>query len=343
MTGAISAIFELIFASITLGVILILEIALWRSRTTTRLRWIAGLFGLSVCVYVLCTTSPIRSLIGANLWLRLPLAAFVSADIAFYALLVSAIFEDHKLTWRSALPSVCLFCLGPVAVSTKGSIQYLLLGVYLASCIFLLGRSLVILLGGWPSDLDDARRRMRRPIIAATFMMALSASLDIAFGTATRLGLLHSWLALQREAAIAFIAVFVASQLLFTHLRPSPPRLNATDTRGSDSAILLALNTAMTEKEIWRQEGLTLKKLCLALDFPEYRVRRIILTRLGYRNFPAFINFQRVEAAKLKMKQEVAITIAETAFDVGFTSLSAFNRAFRDVAGESPTNWRRRQ
>lgn len=327
--------------AVTAGIILVLEIALWRSKAPAHLRWAAGLFGLAVAVYALCTTSLIGSLVAQNVWLRLPLSALVSGDIGFYALLVTVIFEDRKLTWRAFIPSVLLSILGPVVVNSRGITQSLLLAVFIMGCLFLLVRSIVTLLGGWSGDLDDARRRLRRPIVAATGLIALSALTDIALATASRLGLLHSWLTLQREAAITCVTIFVACQLLSSHLRSEPQRAaGTTGEDGADDAVLLVLNIAMSEQEIWRQEGLTIKTLSVVLDVPEYRLRRLILNRLGYRNFPGFINFQRLEAAKLRMTRSESVTIAEIAFDVGFSSLSAFNRAFRDLEGESPKAWR---
>ena len=38
----------------------------------------------------------------------------------------------------------------------------------------------------------------------------------------------------------------------------------------------------------------------------------------------------------------VEVRISEAAFQVGFQSLSQFNRVFRKVAGESPTTYRER-
>jgi AraC-like DNA-binding protein len=55
--------------------------------------------------------------------------------------------------------------------------------------------------------------------------------------------------------------------------------------------------------------------------------------------FTEFVNRARVEHAKrLLLKPQARIT--EVAYDVGFQSLSQFNRSFRRVTDKSPTEFR---
>jgi AraC-like DNA-binding protein len=55
--------------------------------------------------------------------------------------------------------------------------------------------------------------------------------------------------------------------------------------------------------------------------------------------FTEFVNRARVEQAKrLLLKPQARIT--EVAYDVGFQSLSQFNRSFRRVTDTSPTEYR---
>nr|QQZ51854.1 helix-turn-helix transcriptional regulator [Phenylobacterium glaciei] len=37
------------------------------------------------------------------------------------------------------------------------------------------------------------------------------------------------------------------------------------------------------------------------------------------------------------------VAVSTIAFEVGFSSLAPFNRAFRDITGKTPTDWRRAQ
>ena len=57
--------------------------------------------------------------------------------------------------------------------------------------------------------------------------------------------------------------------------------------------------------------------------------------------FTEFVNRARVEQAKrLLLKPQSRVT--EVAYDVGFQSLSQFNRSFRRVTAQSPTEYRSR-
>ena len=81
------------------------------------------------------------------------------------------------------------------------------------------------------------------------------------------------------------------------------------------------------------------------MGLPEYRLRRLINGQLGHRNFAVFVNAYRVEAAARRLADpaEARKTIGEIAFDLGFTSLNPFNRAFKEIVGLTPTEWRRGQ
>lgn len=124
-------------------------------------------------------------------------------------------------------------------------------------------------------------------------------------------------------------------------LAPAP----VTDRRAEavDAAVVSALEAALNAG-IWRREGLTIAALGTEIGVPEHRLRAVINRRLGFRNFPTFINSYRIKAAQqvLADPAQARRTILEIAYDVGFASLGPFNKAFRDQAGESPSGFRRR-
>lgn len=110
----------------------------------------------------------------------------------------------------------------------------------------------------------------------------------------------------------------------------------------SDPALITRIQAAMSAG-IWREEGLTIGALASKLAVPEHRLRRAINQGLGYRNFSSFINRARIEAAcnTLADPQRMSVTVLEIAYDVGFSSIGPFNRAFRAEMGQSPTAFRR--
>ena len=56
-------------------------------------------------------------------------------------------------------------------------------------------------------------------------------------------------------------------------------------------------------------------------------------------NFVDYVNRLRIEQACARLGNEGA-RISEIAFDVGFQSLSQFNRVFKQISGKSPTEYR---
>lgn len=114
-------------------------------------------------------------------------------------------------------------------------------------------------------------------------------------------------------------------------------------TEAVDASVVTALEGAL-EAGIWRREGLTIADLGQQIGVPEHRLRVVINKRLGFRNFPTFINSYRIAAAKevLADPANARRTILEVAYDSGFASLGPFNKAFRDQTGESPSEYRRR-
>lgn len=58
--------------------------------------------------------------------------------------------------------------------------------------------------------------------------------------------------------------------------------------------------------------------------------------------FKQYLTRRRVEWAKCRLRKPDA-RVTEVAYDVGFGSLSQFNRSFQQVLGSSPTEWRSRE
>ncbi len=77
------------------------------------------------------------------------------------------------------------------------------------------------------------------------------------------------------------------------------------------------------------------------LGQPEYKVSQCISTVLGFPNFNRLINHQRIERAKrLLADSDQGRSILEVAFECGFGSVGPFNRAFRELVGVTPRDFR---
>lgn len=202
---------------------------------------------------------------------------------------------------------------------------------------------LYIALSTAAGDLVESRRRFRRWFVALMALTGLGISLV-------------EFLRLDADLPPAVYPLHASAFLLLTilfltwatrvsdHLWPrqqANKQKPATALSTADAAVLQRVEAAMAEN-IWRQEGLSMAQLAASVDAPEHRVRRAINKGLGYRNFAQFVNERRIEAAReiLSDPELADRPILSIAYDVGFASIGPFNRAFRELTGQSPTEFR---
>ncbi|AWW74255.1 hypothetical protein CD351_07405 [Erythrobacter sp. KY5] len=114
------------------------------------------------------------------------------------------------------------------------------------------------------------------------------------------------------------------------------------DLSPSESVLHEKLKAAMAQGA-YREPGLTIPALAAQLDTPEHRLRALINQRLGHRNFSAFLNRHRIAEAKERLsdKKAVDLPVLTIAMDLGYNSLTPFNRAFREQTGTTPSEFRR--
>lgn len=87
-------------------------------------------------------------------------------------------------------------------------------------------------------------------------------------------------------------------------------------------------------------EPMSLDAVAKAVNVSSFHFCKLFKRATGL-TFTDFVNRARVEKAK-RMLMKPAARITEVAYDVGFQSLSHFNRSFRRIADESPTEFRSR-
>jgi AraC-like DNA-binding protein len=156
---------------------------------------------------------------------------------------------------------------------------------------------------------------------------------------------LPAWLSLLQAAAILALALPFA--LWLTAIRPElvvqtsapsprPDALSPTEALELDRLRVAISGGVCLEPE------LSLGTLANRLKLPEHRLRRLINKGLGYRNFATFLNDHRVSQAKrmLADPENARRQIVALAFDLGYASLAPFNRAFRELTGMTPTEYR---
>jgi AraC-like DNA-binding protein len=130
-------------------------------------------------------------------------------------------------------------------------------------------------------------------------------------------------------------------------LTPASPPVDAQPPAAvgdaQETALLARLAAVMAEGKAYREEGLSIAVLAAKLEIPEYRLRRLINQRLGYRNFSSYVNGYRLAEATAALADpaQAEVPILTIALDAGFQSIGPFNRAFKAAAGMTPSEYRR--
>jgi AraC-like DNA-binding protein len=285
------------------------------------------------------------------LW-HAPLIALSTGTIVVFWLFTRALFDDefrlrwwHGLIW--ALVAAFSFA-GCVWIAPSGHVRF---SVTLVNLIVLVFIALAVgqMIASWQADLVERRRRVRVFIVCAIALYGgLNAVLQIAVaghhvGAAAET--INAGALACTVAAIVYAMMRVDGADLFpAAVEPAPDVFSQPAAEGAaDQKLIDALMRLMADERIYRQENITIGALAGRLKIPEYRLRRLINQRLGYRNFNVFLNNHRIEEAKAALADptQAEVPVITIAMDAGFQSLGPFNRAFKAVTGVTPTEYRR--
>jgi AraC-like DNA-binding protein len=204
-------------------------------------------------------------------------------------------------------------------------------------------------IASWTADLVEGRRRLRAFIVvAAAIDGAVHAGLQLFTASPDPTPVVSAANAILIAAIVAIVAWSLArmgAEDLFPRATsaPLPTEAPARDADPAARKLVDRLTALMAVERLYRQEGLTIGTLASRLGIPEYRLRRLINQRLGYRNFNAFLNSYRIGEAKAALADpgQAEVPITTIALDAGFQSLGPFNRAFKTDTGLTPSEYRR--
>jgi AraC-like DNA-binding protein len=302
--------------------------------------------------YVIGATAPV------SLW-HAPLIAISTGNIVVYWLFTRALFDDafemrlwHLLLWAAVAGFSFVNCAW-IAPTSAGNLRLSLFAINLLVLGFIalaVGQTIA----SWSADLVEGRRRLRLFIVSATalyggmnaILQMLMSGREVADAANTANAALLAGIV----AAICYSMMRVNAPDLFT---AAPATAAVADVRGAsmaaqessaaDQRLVDALMRLMADERIYRHDNITIGTLATKLAVPEYRLRRLINQRLGYRNFNVFLNNHRIEEAKAALADpsQAEVPVITIAMDAGFQSLGPFNRAFKATTGVTPTEYRR--
>jgi AraC-like DNA-binding protein len=283
-----------------------------------------------------------------------PLIALSTGNVVVFWLFTRALFDDaftlrwwHGLLWAAVAAFSLVNCLwiAPV-VSPRVSI----IAINLLALGFI-ALAVIQTVRAWTADLVEQRRRLRLFIVSAAALYGgVNAVLQIAVSgseAAAIANVANSAVLAGIVAAISVAMIHVQAGDLFPTPVTAPPvsvaGASTAPEVAADQRLVDALLRLMAAERIYRRENLTIGTLATRLGVPEYRLRRLINQKLGYRNFNVFLNNHRIEEAKAALADpaQVEVPVITIAMDAGFQSLGPFNRAFKAMTGVTPSEYRR--
>ncbi len=336
----------------TIALLLVLAASMVRDFRHTVAGRLAVAFALGSAAHTatsaIGTTSPI-SLSHA------PLIALSTGNVVVLWLFTRALFDDafalrwwHGLIWVAVAAFSLVNCLW-IAPAGNARLSIVAINLLVLGFIALaVGQAIA----SWSADLVEGRRRLRVFIVtAAALYGGLNAMLQIfvsGSGVADIANAANSTVLVLIVSTICCAMMQVTAADLFPAASGASAPANApaaaiVDSNAVDQKLIAALMRLMADERIYRHDNVTIGTLATKLGIPEYRLRRLINQRLGYRNFNVFLNNHRIEEAKAALADpaQTEVPIITIAMDAGFQSLGPFNRAFKATTGVTPSEYRR--
>ena len=217
--------------------------------------------------------------------------------------------------------------------------------------IVMLGFALVWALRESDADLVEARRKTRAVLVVVSVThivlillverLALrlwALPIDVYFAVHAGInafGLLLS-------GAIVLLLVRPDSARFVDPVRPTPVATAADVSRCAYDVV--RIRAAFESERVYRRMGLTVGALAEHLKIPEYRLRSLIHSDLGYRNFNTLLHHYRVAEVSEALADPARddTPVLTLALSAGYQSITPFNRAFRALHGMTPTQFRAR-
>ena len=327
---------------ISVAFIVLLSSLILKANILRLQKWVICLFLVCITAYLLVQ---VVSPVFINLWCIVLLIPTFALPYLFW-LYAKVIFSDSALLeyryWLGLVGFVCIeFLLFLNSHGLSETDRAIIEMTSRALSLFFVVLALWEVARHKSEDLVTARIQYRDVLMLATaFMIGLTLLTELVF--------IHKpipdfLIILQRMGILALILYVLYRHIDFKYEFFQTATITQTTLTETPDWVLIEFIKDKMNTEIWREEGLTIQKLADQLVVKEYRLRKSINTHLGYRNFNSFLNAYRIEEAKklLSQKSKNELNIQEMAYKLGYTSLSTFNKAFKESTSMTPTEWRK--
>ena len=333
----------------TVALLLVLAASLFRGFGTVLAGRLAAAFALGSAAHALTASTGTTSPVAAA---HAPVIALSTGNVVVFWLFTRALFDEtFRLRWWHAViwVAVAVFSfVNCIWLAPASGVRPSIIAINLLALGFIV-LAVAQTITSWSADLVEHRRRVRVFIVSAAALYGgLNAVLQISLsgsGSAEIANTVNSAVLAAVVAAISIAMTRVDGADLF----PVAPEVQAQASEAAvvdfsaDQKLVDSLMRLMGDERIYRHDNVTIGTLATKLAIPEYRLRRLINQRLGYRNFNVFLNEHRIAEAKAALADpsQAEVPVITIAMDAGFQSLGPFNRAFKATTGVTPTEYRR--
>jgi len=338
----------------TVALLLVLAASLFRGFGSVAAGRLAVAFALGsaahATTYAIGEVSPVSSF-------HAPLIALSTGNVVVFWLFTRVLFDDgfrirwwHGLVWAAVAAFSFINCMW-IGPASGGDVRIAIIAVNLLALGFI-ALAVAQAITSWSADLVEGRRRVRVFVVgAAALYGGMNALLQIFVSGSGATGIantVNGGVLAATVAAICISMMRIDGADLFSPGPEIAPGVQSQfaavqDSPVADQKLIDALMRLMADERIYRHDNISIGTLATKLGIPEYKLRRLINQRLGYRNFNVFLNNHRIEEAKAALADptQAEVPVLTIAMDAGFQSLGPFNRAFKQTTGVTPTEYRR--
>ena len=201
------------------------------------------------------------------------------------------------------------------------------------------------------ADLVEARRKTRAVLVVLSVVQIVLAL--CVERLAMQLWAFPTDVYFPVHAGITAIVLLMTGAIVLLLLRPDSVRFidpvrptpvaTAVDVSRHASDVA-RIRAAFESEHVYRRMGLTVGALAAYLKIPEYRLRALIHSDLGFRNFNTLLHHYRVAEVSeaLADPNQDDTPVLTLALSAGYQSITPFNRAFRALQGMTPSQFRAR-
>lgn len=333
---------ELLLRGACAGILVLGAVQFARMERTFGVAGLGALFLLGTAAYAIIST-PASAALSPSV--RFVTAALATLNSVFMWWFATALFDD-AFRWR-LWRLIPLFLIAPLPILRHGG-GAPFLGIWdgyfqQVVVIAMMVHVLWLALAHRDDDLVEIRRRFRlvfASLVGATGFIIAIVELSLA-GAPPPI-----WLTTFH--AFSLFSLTLAFSIWLFEVRSILPRASGAAPMGLDPSPPVhdpayARLMAAMENGIYKTENLTVRSLADHVGVPEYRMRQLVNQSLKFKNFTAFLNSYRIEEARkiLSDPGQARRQITQIALDLGYGSVSPFNRAFKAAENLTPTEFRR--